>query len=527
MPPVDDVQYTWHPRVHEVWGKERLCFWRIAFSPGYREKAIHDALLKALEEQHIASYAIYQLFGIYDVMVQLWLPTSVSLEAMDKNLFEALVQLDYAASDAFEVTAVERHWPWQEAHAPDSAILEAPLDVPAITAIDRSTFQFPSREDPETSREDTRNRDLAQYVSNRLIAPYAPPDGIVFFMEITRPTGTLATAEARATLRKKLRDICQEATPSFGMTQLSLYKGHGFAEYVFVGRVREEQFHDGLLQLILKVNQLTSGESYTMRAYTFVCADKKFRSFKDRLRTEELAGEDSGLVGGLLSKGTEDQELEFKSSAFADVRRYILGDGNLESNTEVTDFSVLRTVCGFLNSPAGGTLLIGIIERTRMLERVKDTGKLIGARRLEEFPSPGGSLSHLSICGVELDFRATKDADWDQYQQRLQKIVRERITPNPMQWLRFNKETYVGRTLAAVVVRPAQSAWFYVVDRARNAHFYVREGNTTYEYIGPDADAYKAGQRVADYVREVENVPIEERNTSPEESARREDPFRD
>ena len=56
-------------------------------------------------------------------------------------------------------------------------------------------------------------------------------------------------------------------------------------------------------------------------------------------------------VGELLERG-EDQHLEFKSTLRWDLRA--------GEKSKVMEGAVLKTIAAFLNSPYGGTLLIGV-----------------------------------------------------------------------------------------------------------------------------------------------------------------------
>ena len=119
-------------------------------------------------------------------------------------------------------------------------------------------------------------------------------------------------------------------------------------------------------------------------------------------------------------------------------------------------FGILRSVAGFMNSAAGGTLLVG----------VRDDGSIRGVE--EEYPLVDRGKSN-----------------WDGYALWLNNMLRSRLsTRNPILHYTVERRRTKDHDVCMVKVRPA-SAPVYIDKR-----FYLRAGNQTVEMLGPDLVNY-------------------------------------
>ena len=107
-------QLQWHPELHRQLGKERLCFWRMGFSPTYDREKVRERLLELFERLEIRSFAFYEMIGIHDLMLRLWLPTSLTLKAFGGELKAALVEEGVMMIDYFNVDDTIAHWVWTD-----------------------------------------------------------------------------------------------------------------------------------------------------------------------------------------------------------------------------------------------------------------------------------------------------------------------------------------------------------------------------------------------------------------------------
>ncbi|MBQ9345172.1 MAG: DUF262 domain-containing protein [Kiritimatiellae bacterium] len=119
-------------------------------------------------------------------------------------------------------------------------------------------------------------------------------------------------------------------------------------------------------------------------------------------------------------------------------------------------FAILRAISGFMNSPGGGTLLIG----------VRDDG---------------------SIRGIEDEYAVADrgKASWDGYQLYLSNMIRTRIaTRNVILLYRISRHRAASHDVCMVKVSPATAPAYL------DKHLYVRAGPQTVEMLGPDLVQY-------------------------------------
>lgn len=167
------------------------------------------------------------------------------------------------------------------------------------------------------------------------------------------------------------------------------------------------------------------------------------------LREYTLFSADPELMA--LVAGGESRELEFKE------RTLKCGKGACPSVNEGA-FGILRSVAGFMNSPSGGTLLIGI----------RDDG---------------------TIRGVEDEFALVDrgKSNWDGYQLFLSNVLRSRLsTRNPILHYTITRRRARDHEVCMIKVKPGDAPVY--IDK----RLYVRAGNQTVEMLGPDLINYVA-----------------------------------
>ena len=109
-----NTHFQWNHRIHEEWGKERLYFWRLGFAPTYDRDAIVAGLDRVMAAHGVRSYGYYQLAGAYDLLLRIWLPSSVIQEAFEGTLGKELVSADFRTCDEFVVSHILLHWIWSD-----------------------------------------------------------------------------------------------------------------------------------------------------------------------------------------------------------------------------------------------------------------------------------------------------------------------------------------------------------------------------------------------------------------------------
>lgn len=145
-----------------------------------------------------------------------------------------------------------------------------------------------------------------------------------------------------------------------------------------------------------------------------------------------------------LVAGGESRELEFKER--------LVRPAASPSSAPDPAFGILRSVAAFMNSPSGGTLLIG----------VRDDGSIRGVE--EEYPLVDRGKSN-----------------WDGFSLFLSNRLRTRIqSANTILHYSISKRRAQGHDVCMVRVTPSKSPAY--IDK----RLYVRAANQTVELLGPD-----------------------------------------
>lgn len=154
-----------------------------------------------------------------------------------------------------------------------------------------------------------------------------------------------------------------------------------------------------------------------------------------------------------LVAGGESREVEFKERTLKPPQKP--GGGAKDCLPEGA-FGIFRSVAGFMNSPTGGTLLVG----------VRDDGTVRGIE--DEYPQVDRGKSN-----------------WDGYALYLNNRLRSRLsTKNPILFYTIQRRRAKDHDVCMVKVRPGEEPVY--IDK----RFYVRVGNQTVEMLGPDLVNY-------------------------------------
>lgn len=469
-------RYIWHHQLHEAWASERLYFWRLAFFPTYDQTAIRDGVEEVLTEHGVASYALYEIYGVYDLILRIWLPTQTSPERFEEALESRLKALHMEVCDAFSVGQILRHWPWPQK---DGTVM--PIDSGVVRDRMREDALADLNEIARGGRSVSSDEDaLKTALSKKILAPCNLGDGLKFFVVVTS-SSQLATIAARSALRQRLNEILDEAEEEGAVSDTSLYEGSGFGQFIMLGRIDPTQFSALRIGVIDRVNAAGMGPYFRARPYTYLTAtgageDGLAPKFVDVMPTLRDSADASEPIEAFLERD-ESEELEMKGSAFVNVDRWIQS-GKAVRDEDVTNEGVLKSIVGMLNR-LGGTVVLGVLETSRY-----DSEKL-AKRRSGEFPVVGQYV----CVGVELDYQGK---DWDHYALKLQRIIMERIDPPPVGLVTISRVEVAGKPLCVLAVQRTSREWFYLNrEKGAAAEFYVRLGNGTRDLRGPVADGYK------------------------------------
>ena len=337
----------WHSQAHRVWGKERLYFWRLRFRPTYPIADIRRELQQLFCDARVGSYMVYEVFGEADLLIRLWLPSTLSASDFSELLYERLRDFDLDNEDNLEVDGILRHWVWGEGDPvlpTDSRMDTSPPSDEEILAINggRPPYEL-----------------VRRLRGERLVTDVKPSDGIKFAMIVTTPVKELSRDERRQAQRR-LKEIIDEATH---IEERSLYHGHGLGAFVILGRVKHRDFDTIRDELAEPVARELGAEWIGARTYTMIVASWEFMPFCDELPlARELLDDEIGVEEALAQP--EGMRVEVKGSAFINYDAFLRTGGQRMKDLAVTH-SLLRAITGLLNSE-GGTIVVGALERDRV-----------------------------------------------------------------------------------------------------------------------------------------------------------------
>ncbi|MBS1863960.1 MAG: ATP-binding protein [Actinobacteria bacterium] len=496
----------WHDAVHERLESSQLYFWKLAFSPRYPKQEIFDGLAHFYKVANITSYVVYETLGDYDLLLRVWAPRSYNAEELELLLRQSL-QGCYLWNLNYLACKTEYHFSDKiEGLDPPSADRLETVRAPLVEEINEYNAHQAKRllrltEDDEEYLE--RPAGVDELVEGGILRSI-PLDtrGIRMFITFDHPRQPFRP-ETRTLAVKELRNKCREVRESWvGETEengsgervpvqppnISIYAGAGsMTDFLIIARAPHKHFHAFVRQLIHGIREIGLDQMYEMRPYTHVIADRMFSSFREHRSVGALVDDVADLV-----HQEEGESLELKATLETNFRSLIVA-GRTDPDPVMVD-EVVRAVSGFLNSPHGGTLVLGVLETRRELNKARDAEQYLQALEDRFGYRPDESEPDAfpnAVLGIEVDIEAGHFADPDTYFLRLGEILKTRINPSPWPWIRIEPRELSGRTICLVSVRPGD-VWFYTaMDNPKRLDFYVRQGGSTPALSGPEGDLYK------------------------------------
>jgi hypothetical protein len=456
-------RWQWHPQVREVWGNERLYFWRLSF-PTYDRSGIVFDIQRVMERSGVLAYAVYELYGSHDVLLRAWLPTAQGV--FESAFLEVFRSDPNIVIEAFSINEIVTHWPWADEHG-----AMRPLDDGVLA--DR----LPNREIQRINA-GLNLAELATYQERGLLAPAWHSQGIKFGLVVGPSRQAMPQAAERRISGGLLRTLMEADDQVF--TEKSLYRGIGFGSYLILARVEASAFHRIESEITEPINALIAPETFGSRTTTFVTSTEDLLYFEDQMRVTNEAPVKRSAHEWLQDE--ESQHLEVKGSAFLDLDHWLLAEDapNEPPESDVPTESLMKAICGFLNAE-GGTVILGALEQKRYA----------ASPRLVDLPRVGEYV----VRGLQPEY----GGDWDRYALRLRDIIAARIRPDANDFVDLDRGGVGTGPLCVITVRaphrsPSVARWFWHFPKKGGAgpHFWVREGNRTKPKIGPDIDDYQA-----------------------------------
>jgi hypothetical protein len=469
----DDVartgpRYLWHYELHQRVGNERLVFILVGFDPTYHRGKTVAAVKTALAKIGVISYAVWELVGEYDLMIQLWLPGQVKLHHLLERIGDALPGQN-ADMLSMVVDSFDSHWMWPlEIDFAQAESLIEPRDYVELNGPQSGKI-------PEVR--------LKQYLQENYVHELPHTKTIKFFVRVTNPSRATTGEQWQAVL-DQLRAAVKKV--QFNWASLMRVRGDD-SSYLLTGRVLPERFEDIGTVLGDTLGQSDILEYFGCRTITHISALSRPLDRREQLLSlPDLSAEPShapseDLVVSWLHR-PESDDLEFKASAYTDVDFRVGRSGSRPQRAEKEQVrGVAKAVCGMLNA-AGGTVVVGVAELVEYA--LADLRKAFG-----DVPE----ISNRALLGADHEWPDHKG--WDSYQRRLARDLRNVIPGGVDGWLRYQPVAVRERTLCVIRVSPPPK-YFYLRDRDRDGHvvetFYGRMGGETVPLAGQAMDDFRA-----------------------------------
>ncbi|HUB73393.1 MAG TPA: hypothetical protein VL979_05070 [Solirubrobacteraceae bacterium] len=497
----------WRDFVHDRVESTRLSLWRLGFAPKYPRDKIFDALHRFYEEMGISAYVAYETLGDFDLLLRLWIPKLYLLEEVELRLRQTL-----EGCNLYGINFIGCRTDVHHAETPCDADLavQAVLSLEddqvraineynaaqygTVEAIDRVLYRGePAQNLPEISRPPGVDELLRV---GALMSIPLDKRGIRFFVIFDHPRQPFRP-ETRDLTLQKLRDKCREIEDTWTIRmlepgdqpQISIYEGNGtMSDFIVMARAPHGCFHEFVHDVVMGLRAVDLDVLFEMRPYTHVIADRMFSDFQEtRSVPDGFEHVDERTVNQ-----EEGETLEFKATLTSNIRSY-MAVGKVERNPDRVD-DVVRAVCGLLNSPRAGLLVIGVLEVRREID--KRTEPLSYLQELTDkfgYAFDPADIPDVpnAVVGIELEIEGGLFKDRDQYVGFLRDTLRSRIEPVPLPWIRIEVVSVSGRSVCAIATRPAD-IWFYArTGQDGRESFFVREAASTRAYTGMESDLYK------------------------------------
>ncbi len=269
----------WHHHVHTEKAGESLYFWRVGFDPIYERDMVQAAIREACNRHDVGGLIAYELLGVYDILLRVWLPEGCSFDDMHQTMTDELAPAGLAILDPFQVNYMVRHWPFHvngEQQNPSDPALHN-LSADTIEQVDNRFEQV-----DEEKLVDLEGKWLLSRRSNEDQVEVADPQspGIKFMMTVSAKDGLEVSEMER--LESKIAEILDGVK---GISQRSLYAGSGFGHFLILGRAgyEAESYHALQGELISRLNAAELREEFGTRTSSHLTGQRGYSIVSEKL----------------------------------------------------------------------------------------------------------------------------------------------------------------------------------------------------------------------------------------------------
>ena len=222
------------------------------------------------------------MFGVYDVLVRVWLPNGCQAVEFQEALLKELKPHGLEVCEPFAVEYPIRHWAFSADDAPDEP------HALRVKKLLRDPDLIRRVEAEELSASEVKTLQGEGLVA---VPDYPDPNhpGIKFAIVVGGESRTLhrgatgthnLTAEDRESLEELAIDVVDGARL---IRERSLYSGSGFSHFVILGRVGYEHFHEIHASLVTQFGVAPIRERFELSTITMVSGQRGLRLFSEAL----------------------------------------------------------------------------------------------------------------------------------------------------------------------------------------------------------------------------------------------------
>ncbi len=267
--------YLWHHRVHTQKAHESLYFWRIGFDPVYERDKVKAAIAATCELHGVGGLVVYELLGVYDLLLRVWLPDGCSFDDFHESLTHELSSAGLSMLDPFQVEYMVRHWPFfkngKQKFPKDKAI--GRLTPELIAQVEKNLVGVDSEQ-----LELLENRHLLARMDGR--GDDSPNPGVKFVVMVSGSTEL--EEEDFEIFEESVEKILNDAK---AIHDGSMYTGSGFSHFLLMGRVGYDQdsFHAIHSELLAPLNAADLRERFRTRTVTHLGGQRGYSMLSERL----------------------------------------------------------------------------------------------------------------------------------------------------------------------------------------------------------------------------------------------------
>jgi hypothetical protein len=474
----------WHHRVQERWAGATLYFWFLTFRLSYDPDEVLPALDQVAHEFGLSSFASYELLGMYDIMLRVYMPAAKTKKLKTAlRSHEALDSLERV--DLFRVDEIARHWCWAKKEEigptwpPVAGALERRRPQHEIARINEvgSMIERAMRTGGDCGMEwdDDTHSLIEKYEGERLVTFSTRSRGIKLVILVHG--SNIAETQQRTHVKRTLTRVLDDN--DIPVSERSLYVGEEGQSIVFLilCRVDFTDFHKIRSKFVQSVRDAVAVAG--ARTMTLVAVSDDFHCFHDAIPSSTARSASTHHLE--LLQGSEGQYFEVKGTAFADIDPWLREDKPLEEHDWIPLRGILKSITGFLNS-GGGTLVIGALE---IEDYANDNEEL--DRKIADYPQVG---PHFCIGLVDPSFT---ENDWEYYKRRIGDTVAGKIQPHPGVLVQPRHEFVERHDICVIEVADPgpEGDEYYLIEDRKTSTYYGRVDNKTVPLKGVEIQQHR------------------------------------